>query len=171
MLKIKLRFLMLLTLFLIMGIFLLNIYRVYSQPLLFEASPSQIIAQETHKSRLARQVLQELGIAKRYDLHFDHLMGALLGQGDDFELYARFRNMFIREVGWEHFEDAYVEKLAANFSEDELNELLKLAHKTVLKKLLMFEIKAYLDTSEQRFRMGFDVWNHYNNGTISLPPN
>jgi len=171
MFNIKVRFSTLLTGLLVACMICLTSYAVNSQSLPFPISQSRPVAQETNKSKLASQVLQELGIAKRYDLHFDHLIGTLIGQGDDVDLYARFRSMFVREIGWEHFNDAYVARLEADFSEAELNELLKLSKKTVLKKLLMSEVNAYLDTSEQRFQMGFDLWNNYNNGSISLPPN
>ncbi len=78
--------------------------------------------------------------------------------------------MFVREIGWKHFKDAYVARLEADFSEDELKELLALSKRPVMKKLLQSEVKAYMDTSKQRFKMGFELWDNYNNGTINLPP-
>ena len=103
-------------------------------------------------------------------MHFDHLMGTLIGNGDNFKVYARFRKMFTREIGWKQFKDAYAARLEADFSEDELKELLNLSNQTVMKKLLQSEVKAYMDTSKQRFKMGFELWDNYNNGKISLPP-
>ncbi len=141
-----------------------------SQRLPLDVDQSKISVGETFQHELASEVLTEIGIAERYDLHFDHLIGVLIGKGDDFELYARFRKMFVREIGWKYFKDAYVARLEADFSEDELKELLNLSKKPVIKKLLQSEIKAYMDTSNQRFKMGFELWKNYNNGTVSLPP-
>jgi hypothetical protein len=125
---------------------------------------------ETFKYKLASELLPQIGIAKRYDMHFDHLIGTLIGQGNDLRLYGRFRKMFAREIGWKYFKDAYAARLEADFSEDELKELLDLSRKPVMKKLLQSEITAYMDTSKQRFKMGFELWDKYNNGQINLPP-
>jgi Uncharacterized protein conserved in bacteria (DUF2059) len=142
----------------------------YSQRLPLGEAQSKISATQTSKYKLASEVLPEIGIAKRYDMHFDHLLGTLIGKGDDFKLYARFRKMFVREMGWKHFKDAYVARLETDFSEDELKELLNLSKQPVMKKLLQSEVKAYMDTSKQRFKMGFELWDDYNNGNINLPP-
>ena len=104
-------------------------------------------------------------------MHFDHLMGMLIGKGDAFQLYARFRKMFAQEIGWKHFKDAYTARLEADFSEDELKELLKLSKQPLMRKLLQSEVKTYIDTSKQRFKMGFELWNSYNDGKINLPLN
>jgi hypothetical protein len=65
--------------------------------------------------------------------------------------------------------DAYAARLAADFSEDELKELLKVSKQPVLKKLLQSEVKAYADTSKQRFKIGFELWDKYNSGSVNLP--
>jgi Uncharacterized protein conserved in bacteria (DUF2059) len=131
---------------------------------------SKTSTRDTSKYKLASELLLQIGIAKRYDMHFDHLMGTLIGKGDDFKLYTRFRKMFVREIGWKHFKDTYAARLETDFSEDELKELLNLSKQPVMKKLLQSEIRAYMDTSKQRFKMGFELWDKYNNGEISLPP-
>jgi Uncharacterized protein conserved in bacteria (DUF2059) len=146
------------------------VYVANSQQLPLDKGQPNTSARETSKYKLASEVLPEIGIAKRYDMHFDHLMGTLIGKGNDFKLYARFRKMFAREIGWKYFKDAYAARLEADFSEDELKELLNLSKQPVMKKLLQSEVKAYLDTSKQRFKMGFELWDKYNNGNISLPP-
>jgi len=132
-------------------------------------SPTSAVSSTTSRYKLASEVLPEIGIAKRYDMHFDHLMG-MLGNSDDFKLYTRFRKMFVQEIGWKHFEGAYTERLVTDFSDDELKELLNLSKQPVMKKLLQSEVKAYSDTSKQRFKMGFELWNNYNSGKLSLPP-
>jgi hypothetical protein len=121
------------------------------------------------KTEVARQVLSQSGIAQRYDLHFDHLMGTLIGFKDDLAIYSRFRKMFIREVGWLKFQDEYVRRLTADFSEAELQELLSLSTKPVTQKLLQSEVKAYMDSAKQRYRMGYDLWDKYNKGDVKLP--
>lgn len=102
-------------------------------------------------------------------MHFDHLLGTLIGKGEDLKLYSRFRKMFIREIGWQQFKDAYAKRLETDFSEDELKELLNLSKKPLIQKLLQSEFNAYEDTFKQRFRIGFELWENYNNGKIDLP--
>ena len=170
MFKVKLQFSKFLVLLLIVCFTFCTVYVANSQRLPLDENQSKVFARETSKYKLANEVLQEIGIAKRYDMHFDHLMGTLIGNGDNFKVYARFRKMFTREIGWKQFKDAYAARLEADFSEDELKELLNLSNQTVMKKLLQSEVKAYMDTSKQRFKMGFELWDNYNNGKISLPP-
>jgi hypothetical protein len=171
MFKVKLQWAKVFGLLLVVCITFSTVYVANSQQLSLVEYQSKKSARETSKNQLATAVLLELGIVKRYDMHFDHLMGALIGKGDDINLYTRFRKMFIREIGWSHFQDAYAARLEADFSEDELKELLNLSKKSVMKKLLQSEVKAYMDTSRQRFKMGFALWENYNEGKIDLPPN
>lgn len=169
MFKVKLYFSRFLGLLLVVCVTCFTVHVANSQQLPLVEHQSKASAKETSKYKLATEVLSETGIAKRYDTHFDHLMGTLIGKGDDFQLYTRFRKMFAREIGWIHFKDAYAARLEADFSEDELKELLNLSKQAVMKKLLQSEAKAYMDTSKQRFKMGFELWENYNNGNISLP--
>ncbi|PSB56520.1 DUF2059 domain-containing protein [Chamaesiphon polymorphus] len=170
MFKLKLQFSKLLALMLVVCFTCFTVYVANARQLPLDAVQSKISVKETAKYKLASELLSESGIAQRYDMHFDHSIGALIGKGDDFKLYARFRKMFVREIGWKHFKDAYAARLAADFSEDELKELLKLSKQPVMKKLLQSEVKAYTtDTSKQRFKIGFKLWDEYNSGKISLP--
>jgi hypothetical protein len=170
MFKVKLQFPKFLALLLVVCFTFLTVYVANSQQLLLVEEQSKTSTTETSKYKLASEVLLEIGIAKRYDMHFDHLMGTLIGKGDDFQLFARFRKMFAREIGWIHFKDAYAARLEANFSEDELKEILKLSNQPLMKKLLQSEVKAYTDTSQERFKIGFELWDNYNTGKIDLPP-
>ncbi|BAZ36628.1 hypothetical protein NIES4101_25470 (plasmid) [Calothrix sp. NIES-4101] len=170
MFKVKSQFSKFLGLLLIVCFTFFTVYVANSQQLPLVEYQSKTSARETTKYKLATEVLLEIGIAQRYDMHFDHLMGTLIGKGDDFKLYTRFRKMFAREIGWRHFKDAYAARMEADFSEDELKKLLNLSKQPVMKKLLQSEVKAYMDTSKQRFKMGFDLWDNYNNGKINLPP-
>ncbi|ALF53519.1 hypothetical protein ACX27_12805 [Nostoc piscinale CENA21] len=170
MFKVKLQFSKFLGLLLIVCFTFFTVYVANSQQLPLVEYQSKTPPKATSKYKLATEVLLEIGIAQRYDMYFDHLIGTLIGKGDDFKLYARFRKMFAREIGWRHFKDAYAARLEADFSEDELKKLLNLSKQPVMKKLLQSEVKAYMDTSKQRFKMGFELWENYNNGKISLPP-
>ncbi|BAZ31104.1 hypothetical protein NIES4074_35750 [Cylindrospermum sp. NIES-4074] len=170
MLKLKLQFSRFLGLLLIVCFTFFTVYVANSQQLPLVEYQSKTFARETSKYKLAAEVLLETGIGKIYDTHFDHLMSLLIGKGDDYKVYTRFRKMFVREIGWRHFKDAYAAKLEADFSEDELKELLNLSKQPVMKKLLKSEVQAYMDTSKQRFKMGFELWDNYNNGKINLPP-
>lgn len=170
MFKVKLQFSKLIGLLLVFCLTFIMVDVANSQRLPIGEVQSQTSAKETTKYKLASNLLPEIGIAQRYDLHFDHLLGSLIGKGDDSKLYARFRKMFTREIGWKHFKDAYAARLAADFSEQELKDLLNLSKQPVVKKLLQSEIKAYMDTSKQRLKMGFQLWDNYNSGKINLPP-
>lgn len=169
MVKVKLQFSKFLALLMVICLTFFAVQVTKAQKAVLAEDQSQIAVKETSKYQLASEVLSAIGIASRYDMHFDHLMGTLIGKGDDFKLYARFRQMFVREIGWEHFKDAYAARLEADFSEDELKELLNLAKQPLMQKVLQSEVKAYMDTSQQRFKMGFELWNNYNDGKISLP--
>jgi Ca2+-binding EF-hand superfamily protein len=168
--KAKFYFSRFLTFLLVICFTFFTVYLANSQRLFLDQNQFKTSAGETPKYKLASEVLTETGIAKRYDMHFDHLMGTLIGKGNDSKLYARFRKMLAREIGWKYFKDDYTERLQADFSRDELKELLTLSKQPVIKKLLQSEIKAYMDTSKKRFKMGFELWDKYNNGKISLPP-
>lgn len=169
MLKVKLQFSKFIGLFLVVCFTFFTVNVVNSQQLPSGEAQSITSTRETSKYKLASELLLEIGIAKRYDMHFDHLLGAFYGKGDDFKLYERFRKMFVREIGWQHYKDTYIARLEADFSEDELKELLNLSKQPVMKKLLQSEVKAYMDTSKQRFKRGFEMWDDYNSGKIDLP--
>lgn len=168
MFKLKLKVSRLLVLFLSICFVFFAVQVTQAQTVAPADNPAQIMAQATSKEQLASEVLSAIGIAQRYDMHFDHVIGMLLGQ-DNLGLSAKFKKMFIREIGWKHFADAYVERLVADFSEDELKELLKLAKQPLMQKILQSEVKAYADTSKQRFGMGVVLWDRYNQGQIDLP--
>ncbi|GET42563.1 No_hits_found [Microseira wollei NIES-4236] len=75
-----------------------------------------------------------------------------------------------QQAGWKYVESKYVAQLEANFSETELRELLNLAKQPSMKKLLQFEIEAYLNTVGERRELLFKVWDDYNSGVFNPPP-
>jgi hypothetical protein len=170
MFKVKLQFSKFLALLLVVCFTCCTVSVANSQQLPLDTAQSKISAKETAKYKLASELLPEIGIATRYDLYFDHSMGMLIGKGDELKLYARFRKMFAREIGWKRFKDAYAARLTADFSEAELKELLKLSKQPIIKKLLQSEFKAYTDTSKQGFKIGFELWDKYNSDLVKLPP-
>ncbi|CAN1212514.1 DUF2059 domain-containing protein [Tumidithrix helvetica PCC 7403] len=170
MLKVKLQFSRFLALLLAVCCTFVAVYAANSQQLPLDEAHSKTSAKETSKHKLASELLVEVGIAKRYDMHLDQMMGALVGSGVELKIHESFKKMFVREIGWKHFKDAYAARLEADFSEDELKELLNLSKQPVMKKLLQSEVKAYRDTSKQRLKKGFELWENYQNNNISLPP-
>jgi arsenate reductase-like glutaredoxin family protein len=77
----------------------------------------------------------------------------------------------VRFVGWKYVESQYVNRFATNFSEEELQELLALAKKPLMKKLLRSQIQAYEDTGEKRAGLLWKFWQDYNEGNVGTPPN
>ncbi|MCM1981743.1 DUF2059 domain-containing protein [Lyngbya confervoides] len=165
----KLKVSQILGLMLIFCLALMTVQTAKSQEIPQVADPSHLLAQSASKDMLAADVLRETGIAERYDMHFDHMMGMLIGDGNDSNLYSRLRKMFAQEIGWSQFQDVYIGRLKADFSEDELQDLLELSKQPVMKKLLQSEAQAYTDASARRFKMGYELWLNYNEGKISLP--
>jgi Uncharacterized protein conserved in bacteria (DUF2059) len=140
-----------------------------------QEATSKVIAEKsnmsTAKRQLAKEVLAETGIAEEYDLHFNNITDITFPASMTNE---RFRNwlqgVLTQEAGWKHIEDQYITKLEANFSEAELTELLNLSKQPLMKKLLQTEIQAYSSTAKERRKLLDKVWNDYNSGNISVPP-
>jgi hypothetical protein len=168
MVKIKSRILKLLFVFFI----LLTGCVVNSQPAPSAKVPSEIAAPIQSQQELARAVLSEAGIAKQYDLY--------LGNGIDLALnpetarnpkfVAWMEALLVREAGWKYIESKYVAKLEATFSEAELRELLDLAKRPLMKKLLQAEIASYINATGERRRLLSKLWDDYNGGLFTPPP-
>lgn len=137
------------------------------------STPNPLIASPriniTSKQQLAKEALGALGIAQKYDLYFDHAIGLIITT-DNSKFIAWLQEMLAREAGWRHVEEAYIARLEADFSEEELQELLTLFQRSTIKKLLQSEIQAYLETSPTRYRLLNNVWNSYNEGRLNPPP-
>ncbi|MBW4619638.1 MAG: DUF2059 domain-containing protein [Cyanosarcina radialis HA8281-LM2] len=138
-----------------------------------ETSPEvglETVVTSQSKKELAREVLLEIGIAKRYNLYLSNSID--LGLADT-SSHAKLREwlheIMVREAGWAKIEEQYVARLEADFSESELQELLKLAKQPVMKKLLQNEIQSYSDSSKARQKLLFQVWDDYSSGRINPP--
>lgn len=123
------------------------------------------------KKQLAREVIAELGIGKQYDLYFWNSVDIVRGSGNRNKFGSWLQKLFARVSGWQYVESDYVSVLDSNFSETELQELLKLAKNPLMKKLLMSEIQAYEQTGNKRAQLLWKAWDDYNSGNIYVPNN
>jgi hypothetical protein len=132
--------------------------------------PAPITVTVKSKKQLAREVVVELGIGKQYDLHLWNSVYIAVNQGVKKEFKVWLQQTIVRFAGWRYVESQYVTRLAANFSEEELQELLSLAKKPLMKKLLSTKIQAYEDTGEKRAGLLWQFWDDYNGGKVGIPP-
>ncbi|GBO56604.1 hypothetical protein APA_4939 [Pseudanabaena sp. lw0831] len=123
------------------------------------------------KKQLARELLVELGIGKQYDLYFWNSVDLAYGTGTRTKVSEWMQKTLAQVAGWRYVESQYVARLEANFSEMELKELMELAKRPLMKKLLRTEIQAYEETGTKRARLLFQAWDDYNSGKINIPPN
>ena len=133
--------------------------------------PAPITVKTKSKKQLTRELLVELGIGKQYDLYFWNSVDIGVHRGAKKEFKIWLQQTMTRLAGWKYVESQYVTRLATNFSEEELQELLALAKKPVMKKLLRSQIQAYEDTGEKRAGLLWKFWEDYNDGNVGTPPN
>lgn len=123
------------------------------------------------KKQLAQEVLVELNIGGKYDLHLKSVVDMATGATAKPQFRTWLHKTLAEFAGWKHVNSEYVTRLEANFSEIELQELLEIAKRPLMKKLLRAEIQAYADTSEKRLRLFQKFWDDYNSGLIDAPKN
>ena len=133
--------------------------------------PAPITVTAKSKKQLARELLVELGIGKQYDLYFWNSVDLAYGTGTRTKVSEWMQKTLAQVAGWRYVESQYVARLEANFSEMELKELMELAKRPLMKKLLRTEIQAYEETGIKRARLLFQAWDDYNSGKINMPPN
>lgn len=136
-----------------------------------QQAPTSTTVPIKSKKQLARELLVELGIGKQYDLSFWNSVDLAYGTGTRTKFSEWLQQMLAKAAGWKYVESQYVARLEADFSEMELMELLDLAKRPLMKKLLRSQIQAYEETGEKRARLIFKVWEDYNSGKINVPPN
>ena len=132
-------------------------------------SPTPITVPLKSKKQLAKEVLVELGIGKQYDLYFWNSADISTGNGSRTKFSSWIQKTLARVAGWKYVESQYVARLESNFSEMELQELLDLAKRPLMKKLLRTEIQAYEETGEKRARLLWKAWDDYHSGKINVP--
>jgi hypothetical protein len=121
------------------------------------------------KQALAKAVLLEIGTAQQYDQFFWHSVDIAVVKPRP--VFAEWlQQLFAKRAGWAYAEDEYVAQLTANFSEAELQELLTLAKRPLIKKLLRAEMQAYQDASPERRQLLYEIWDDYNSGKVDVPP-
>jgi hypothetical protein len=132
----------------------------------------EVVMTTASKRDLAIAVLAETGISKRYDLYLGNSIDVVVysetARQDKF--MAWMQALFVREAGWNTVEAKYVAQLEENFSEAELKELLNLAKQPLIKKLVKSEIEAYSASSKERRRLMSTLWDKYNSGVFTPPP-
>lgn len=168
MVKIEPRFLMLLLVFCILLIGCV----ANSQQTSSEEVRSEMVTTLKSKQDLARAVLSEAGTPKRYDLYLSNSVDISVNpetaKNDKF--MAWIQALFVQEAGWNYIEAKYVAQLEANFSETELRELLDLAKKPLIRRLLQAEIESYAESARERRGLLFKLWDKYNSGMFIPPP-
>jgi hypothetical protein len=132
-------------------------------------SPTPITVPLKSKKQLAREILVELGIGKQYDLYFWNSADIVYSSGTRSKFSTWLQKNLAEVAGWKYVESRYVERLEANFSEIELQELLELAKRPLMKKLLRTEIQAFEETAEKRARLLYKAWDDYNSGRTRVP--
>ncbi|PZO36312.1 MAG: DUF2059 domain-containing protein [Pseudanabaena frigida] len=131
--------------------------------------PTPIAVPVKLKKQLAREVLVELGVGKQYDLYFWNSVDLAYGAGTRTKVGEWLQKTLAQVAGWKYVESQYVSRLEANFSAIELQELLELAKRPLMKKLLLTEIQAFEETGEKRALLLFRAWEDYNAGKINVP--
>ena len=134
--------------------------------------PAPITVTAKSKKQLARDLLVELGMGKQYDLYLWNSVDISTGTGGERTKFSLWlQKTLARVAGWKYVESQYVARLESSFSEAELKELLDLAKRPLMKKLLRTKIEAYEETGEKRARLLFRAWDDYHSGKIVPPPN
>lgn len=126
-------------------------------------------AQSMSKRQLATAILQELGVAKRYDLYVGNAVDLATAPTQSQRFVDWLTSMMAERGGWKTVSLKYSRRLEDSFSEAELQELLALAQNPTLRKFLQAEIDSYLATRLDRRLFFSRVWEDYNNGLIPLP--
>ena len=131
---------------------------------------ASVAAASSSKRELAKAVLIELGVAHRFDTYLTRGADQLIGGGSLQTKHHRWlQNLWIQELGWSMTEDAYVSHFEAKFTSDELSELLELAKKPLIRKLVQQELEAFRVTFDERNRIFARFWQRYNSLEFSPP--
>jgi hypothetical protein len=121
------------------------------------------------KQTLARAVLIETGIARRYDLYLRNSVESLTMPYNSDRFLAWLHSLFVREAGWKQVETSYLQQVSSRFTDAELQELQTIFKRPVVKKLLEAEAQSYASTSKDRRQAFFKVWDNYNRGLYNTP--
>jgi hypothetical protein len=121
------------------------------------------------KQELAQQLLLDIGIAEQYDRYLNNSVDlAVAAPQPKFRQWLQ--GLLAQKAGWRYAQPTYVAQLTAHFSEAELRELIDLAQRPVMKKLLRADSQAYGNAAAQRRQLLAKVWDDYNSGRFPPPP-
>ncbi len=121
------------------------------------------------KRQLIAAILQEMGIAKRYDLYLGNAIDLAVFPNQSIQFIDWLNSVLVERAGWKTVALTYTRRLDDQFSEAELAELLTLAKNPTLQKLFQAELNNYKTTGRDRRQFLSRVWEDYNNGNIPLP--
>jgi hypothetical protein len=136
-----------------------------------QQAPESVPTSVKSKKQLAKEVIKELGIGRQYDLYFWNSVDIIQGTATRNKFSNWLQKLLARVAGWKYVEADYVSVLETKFSEAELQELLELAKRPLMKKLLRAEIQAYEQTGDKRSQLLWKAWEDYNSGRIYVPNN
>lgn len=121
------------------------------------------------KRQLATAILQELGVAKRYDLFIGNAVDLATLPTHSQRFVDWLTSVMAERGGWKTVALKYSRRLEDTFSESELQELLALAQNPTLRKFLQTELASYSATRLDRRLFFARIWEDYNNGSIPVP--
>lgn len=130
---------------------------------------SKNLDQPMTKRQLITAVLQETGIAKRYDQYLGNAIDLAVFPTQSAKFVDWLHGLLAERAGWNTVALAYGRRLDSQFSEAELTELLTLAQNPTLQKLLQAELDSYSATRRDRRQFFSRVWEDYHNGNIPVP--
>lgn len=144
----------------------------YSQQPSSEGVHAEQVTSSNSNQELARAILTETGIARRYDLYLansiDLAISPEMARNPQFVTWLN--ELTVQEAGWSHVEAQYIDRLNSNFSEAELEALLELTKQPLMQKWVQFEIEGYTDSVEERRSLLSKLWENYNNYVFIPPP-
>lgn len=130
---------------------------------------SKTLDQPMTKRQLITAVLQEMGIAKRYDQYLGNAVDLAVFPNQSTKFIDWLHSLLAERAGWNTVALSYGRRLDSQFSEAELTELLALAKNPTLQKLFQAELDSYGATGRDRRQFFSRVWEDYQNGKIPMP--
>jgi hypothetical protein len=130
---------------------------------------AETLEQPMAKRQLVTAVLQELGVAKRYDLYIGNAIDLMTSPNQSQQLIDWLTGAMAERSGWKTVSLKYSRRLEDTFSESELQEILALAQNPTFRKFLQAELDSYLATRRDRQIFFFRFWNDYHNNMIPVP--
>ncbi|AFY96000.1 DUF2059 domain-containing protein [Chamaesiphon minutus] len=132
-------------------------------------APKKVALDNSSKRALVKELMTKIGIDRKYDLYVGGNADLSLPVGAKPKFRQWMQKLIASEAGWKKIEDRYLARFEANFSENELRELLQLAKQPAMQKLVRTEIQAYIDTAETRQKFLSQLWDEYNSGKFTPP--